>query len=140
MSQAAQNFTSYLDSKGVRYDYHEATSERNEYVKITFGGKNAESVSTTFFFDSNGTSINVKSFSIAKIPSNKLMDMYVSLNELNAQYRWVKFYVDSDNEVTVSGDVIVDPSNSGTECYEIMIRYISIIDDVYPNIMKVIWG
>ncbi len=140
MSLVADRFTSFMDEKGIRYDYFERTEKRNEAVKITYSGENAESISVIFFFDDNNKSVNVKSFSIAKIPSNKLMDVYVILNELNAEYRWVKFFVDSDNEVTVSGDALVDATSAGPECHEIMIRYINIIDEVYPRLMKVLWS
>lgn len=140
MSVLADLFKARLDEKQIRYDYFEATSERNEAIKITFGGKNAEKLSLFFFFDKNGYSVNVKSFEIARVPEAKLMEAYVLLNELNAEYRWVKFFLSEENEVTVSGDAVLDQSSVGTECEEILFRYLNIIDECYPKIMKVIWA
>ncbi|MBE7036709.1 MAG: YbjN domain-containing protein [Ruminococcaceae bacterium] len=140
MALAADRFKSFLENKSIRYDYYEPTEKRNEAVKVTYKGDNADKVSVIFFFDKDGKSVNVKSFSIAKIPSNKLMDMYVALNELNCEYRWVKFYVDSDNEVTVSGDAIINADSVGAECHELLVRYVDIIDKVYPRLMKVLWS
>lgn len=140
MSLVAERIKAHFDAKEIRYDYYEPNESRNEAIRVSFGAKNKDSISLLLFIDEDGNSINVKSFSVAKVPENKLMDMYVCLNDLNNQYRWVKFYVDSDNEVTVSGDAIVDEASAGEECLEIVIRYIGIIDDVYPNIMKTLWA
>ena len=140
MSYIGERVKSFLEEKDVRYDYFERTEERNEAIKVSYRGDNAESVSVILFFDEDGESINVKSFSIAKVPSAKMMDMYVLMNEINNEYRWVKFYLDSDDEVTVSGDAIISAETAGDECLEIIHRYVGIIDEVYPRIMKVIWA
>ncbi len=140
MSLAAEKFTKFLDEKGLRYEYFERKEGRNEAVRIGYKAENAESISVMFFFDDNERSINVKSFSIVKVPADKLLDIYVLLNGLNCEYRWVKFYVDDDNEVTVSGDAIIDLNSVGEECFEMMLRYIHIIDEVYPRLMKTIWS
>jgi len=140
MGRIAEAFKAHLDNSGIKYSYYEPEEGRAEAIRITFGGKHAESITVTFFFDKDANSINIKCFSIAKIPAEKLMDIYVVLNELNAQYRWVKFYIDSDNEITVSGDAITDVATAGAECEEILVRYINIIDEVYPRIMKALWA
>ena len=140
MSILAENFKKSLDQKGIKYTYFEATPDRNEALKISFSGKNAESIGLFFFFDSNGRSVNVKSFDIAKVPEAKLMEAYVLLNELNAAYRWVKYYLSENNTITVSGDAVLDEASVAGECEEILFRYLNIIDECYPKIMKLIWA
>ena len=140
MSYVADRVRSFLDEKGVRYDYFARTEERHEAIKVSYNADNKDTISVILFFDDDGRTLNAKSFTIAKVPSAKLMDTYVILNELNYEYRWVKFYIDSDNEVTVAGDAIVSPETVGAECYEIIQRYVNIIDEVYPRIMKVIYA
>ena len=140
MSLICERVKSFLDAKGVRYDYFEPGENSSEAIKISYKCDNVDSVSVLVFFDKDGGSINAKSFSIAKVPTGKIVEMYTLLNELNYEYRWVKFYLDSDNEVTVSGDAIISEETAGNECLEIVLRYINIIDDVYPKLMKVIWG
>ena len=140
MSINAEKFKSYLDGKNIKYDYHEATEKTAEAIIVGTAGNNADEIRVIFFFDDDANSVNVKSFSVAKVPSNKLMDAYVKVNELNYEYRWVKFYIDDDNEITVSGDAIVDPDSAGEELFEMLARYMKIIDDVYPALMKVIWA
>ena len=140
MGRIAEAFKAHLDEKGIKYTYFEPEENRAEAIRISFSGENTDSIAVTFFFDKDASSINVKSFSIAKIPTEKIIDIYVVLNELNNEYRWVKFYVDDDNEVTVSGDAITDVATAGEECEEILFRYVKIIDEVYPRIMKALWA
>lgn len=144
MGKIAEIFKAHLDNKDIKYTYYAPDENRNEAIKVAFSGDNAESISILFFFDKKDdgdtTSINIKSFSIAKVPTDKLMNLYVALNELNAEYRWVKFYIDKDNEVTVSGDAITDEESAADELEEILLRYINIIDEVYPRIMKALWA
>ena len=140
MSYVVEKIKQYFDEKGVRYEHFEKSEKRDEALRIVYGGDNADAIKIILFFDEDGGSLNVKSFTIAKVPTAKLMETYVVLNELNNEYRWVKFYVDSDNEVTAAGDAIIDDATAGEECYEIVQRYVNIIDAVYPRIMKVIWA
>lgn len=140
MTLIAEQIKRYLDSKGIIYEYFEANEKRKEAVRVSSRAENKESIAINLIIDEDGNSINIKSFNVAKVPENKLADMYACLNALNAEYRWVKFFIDSDNEVTVSGDAIVDAATVGEEMFEIILRYIGIIDDIYPRLMKVIWG
>lgn len=140
MLLAAQSFCDKMNAKDVRYTHYEAEENRNECIRVSFNGEHGNTISFSFFFDADGTTVDLKVFTIAKVPDAKLMDMYVLLNNLNSEYRWVKFYLDSDNEVTASGDAVIDPPAAGEELYELMYRYLGIIDDIYPRLMKVIWG
>ena len=144
MSIYSDKFKETLERKDFQFDYYEATEKRDEAIKVSIRGEKADSIETIFFFDKDDEtgsgSVNVKSFTIAKVPAEKLMDMYVTLNDLNSHYRWIKFYIDKDNEVTASGDAIIDAQTAGEECFEIMCRYMGIIDDIYPTLMKVIWA
>lgn len=140
MSMTCERVKSFFDEKGIKYTYFEPDEKSGEVLKVTFGADNKESISILFFFDADGDSVNVKSFSIAKVAEGKLMEMYTLINELNYEYRWIKFYLDKDNEVAASGDAIINEETAGDECMEIVLRYVNIIDEVYPRLMKVIWG
>ncbi len=140
MSLTAERIKSYLDEKEIRYDYYEASEKRDEAIRVSTRAENKESISINLFIDEDGGSMNIKSFTVAKVPENKLAEVFACLNALNSAYRWVKFYVDSDNEVTVAGDAIVDAATAGEEALEIIARYIKIIDEIYPRLMKVIWA
>lgn len=140
MLQVTQSFINKLESKDLRYDYYEGTAERNERIRVGFNGEHGNEIAFYFFFDPNGTTVNIKVFSICKVSAEKLMDLYVLLNQLNCEYRWVKFYLNDDNEVTCSGDAVLQPESAGEELYELLSRFLGIIDDLYPRIMKAVWA
>lgn len=141
MLASVENFINTLEEKKIKFSHYPPQGERTtEVVKIDYSGKHGNDLSFTFFFDPTGDTVNVKMFSICKVGEEKLMNMYVTLNEINYEYRWIKMYMDNDNEVTASGDAIINPETAGEECFEILLRYLSILDDAYPRIMKALWA
>ena len=91
-------------------------------------------------FDLDGTSAQVLTSSIASVPVEKTSKVLLTLNSANNKFRWVKFYLDDDNDVIADTDVIFNEQNVGDACIEIIMRTVSIIDDAYADIMKAIWG
>lgn len=62
-------------------------------------------------------------------------------NEINTQYRYLKFYVDTrDNSVTVEWDFPVRCDNVGAVAVEMLFKLIKVTDDIYREFMKAIWG
>lgn len=138
MSLTADNVKKYLDSKDVRYEVLEE-GER-DVIAIGCQGEKAEKIRVIFFIDDDGQHVAIRSFGISKVPEEKLMPMYVALNELNCEYRWMKFYVDGDNEIVAADDAILSPETAGEECFELLLRSVDIIDKIYPSLMKIIWA
>ena len=141
MLASVNNFIRTLEEKEVVFTHFPLEGERTtETVKISCTGNHNNEISFFFFFDSDGRTVNVKAFEICKPEEEKLMNMYVVINQIHCDYRWVKFFIDGENEVTFSGDAIVNEATAGEECFELLIRYISIIDEVYPTLMKAMWA
>lgn len=140
MLPAAFSFSEKLKSCNLRFTHNEPDEDRKEHIRISFDGDHGNTITLIYIFDPDGTTVNIKVFSVCKVPSAKLMDMYVLMNELNYEYRWIKFFIDSDDEVTVSDDAVIEPATAGEELFELMQRFLNIIDEVYPRIMKVVWG
>ena len=140
MLQAAQSFIDKLNERELNFTHYDAEEGRAECLRISFGGDHGNTITLNFFFDEDGTSVGIRGFSIAKAPEEKLVDMYKLLNDLNCEYRWVKFYLDSDDEVTVAGDAVIDPPTAGEELVELMYRYVNVVDEIYPRLMKVLWA
>ena len=74
------------------------------------------------------------------VPEEKLADVIFLCNELNAQYKWVTFYVDKDGDVVLHDDAILTASNAAEEAFELLVRTLKIGEDVKPAIMKAIYA
>lgn len=59
---------------------------------------------------------------------------------MNAGYRWVKFFINKEENVNVQTDAVISSENSGKITVELMTRSFRIIDESYPRFMHVIWG
>ena len=130
-----QAFINTLEEQGIKY-----TDRDNETVKISYNTDNAPSVSVLVIFDEDGENlVHLVSFEIAKFGKNKEAG-YDACNTANAGYRWVKFYLDSDDDLTCTADAIIDEDNCGDTCLSLVRRMVNIIDDNYPMFMKALWA
>ena len=135
MADYKKLFTSHMDQKGIKY----SISDQNT-VKVTFSGDNMKSIDVFVFFDKNGgRSVAFRSWSFATFKEDKLATAYKVCNDLNNQYRWVKFFIDKDGDVIAQIDAVVNEETCGKECMEMVGRMVNISDEVYPSIMKTLW-
>ena len=119
-------FANAMDAKGIKY----RLDDERPVVRITYNGKNYESLTFTFIFDEDGKSFALRVFSIANFTPDQLADAYEFCNAMNCKYRWLHFYVDSDNDFTASADAVLDYSTAGAECCEFLSRAVSMLEDV----------
>ena len=129
-----------MTERGLKFDHVDEYD--NPMVSLSFGGGDFSytHVAIHLVFDLDGESAQVVTSPIANAPGEKTAKMLLVLNECNHKFRWVKFYLDDDNDVVANGDVIFNEQNAGEACIELVMRTASIIDDAYPEIMKGIWG
>ena len=129
-----------MTERGLKFDHVDEYD--NPMVSLSFGGGDFSytHVAIHLVFDLDGESAQVVTSPIANAPGEKTAKMLLVLNECNHKFRWVKFYLDDDNDVVSNGDVIFNEQNAGEACIELVMRTASIIDDAYPEIMKGIWG
>lgn len=126
----------YMDKEGIKYsDINERT------VKVSYSGDNIRSIPVYVFFDKKGDPlVQLACWEIVKFPEDKVEQAYKVCNDLNAEYRWVKFSIDSDRDIRCSIDAYIDADSVGVHCANMVRRMIHIIDDAYPTIMKAMWG
>ena len=138
MCNAAKIFTDYLNIKGVKY-----LVDGEDIVRITYTGENCPSITVNFIFDDEGRDVAIRSYSLAKVDKSdsvKYSKACQLCSTLNYEYRWIKFYLDKDDEITAADDAIIDPYTTGEECFKLLLRAIAIIDKSYPEVMKMLWG
>ncbi len=136
MNLAAQNFISYLEAKGVRYDTNEVTD--NSVVTVGYTLENTSAKASIFFSDDN-KHIAMHCFDVVKAPKDKFANVIICCNQANLEYRWAKFVINDEMEVSAQLDAIINEDDSA-EVYELMIRILDIVDKTYPNFMKAIWA
>ena len=136
MANYKQLFMNYMDRKGIKY------SDVKDYVvRVTYTGDNLKSIPVYVFFDSDGDPlVCLKCWDIVNFKDEKMASGIIACNELNKQYRWVKFYLDKDNDVVAQIDAYIDAETCGEECLNLVKRVVNITDEAYPTFMKAIWS
>ena len=130
-----QEFLAYLDEKGVKY-----TEQNDHVVKVTYTGDNLDTIPVFVIFDQDGDPyVQFKCWNIANFKNNEAKGINIC-NKLNSEYRWVKFYIDSDVDVIASIDAMIDMTTCGEECLSLVRRVVNIVDDSYPDIAKARWA
>lgn len=138
MNSAAKLFCDYLDQKNIKYSEIDFDT-----IRLNYRGGNCPSIPVNFTFSDDGRNVAIHSFSIAKIDKEdgkQYLAALLTCSELNKKYRWVKFYLDDDNEITAEDDAVIDPYTTGEECYKLLRHMVNIIDEAYPIIMTMVWG
>lgn len=135
MQDYARAFCAYMDANGIKY-----TVQKENFIKVLYRGDNLDSIPVFAIFDEdNDPLVAFKCWDIANF-KNKEADALIVCNILNAEYRWVKFYLDKDNDIVASIDAIIDLDTCGSECMALVRRVVNIVDDAYPRIAKARWA
>lgn len=137
MNMAAKAFGAYLEKRDIKYTIR---GDDEDMVLVRYAGDNMSDIPVWFNFSTNTHDVAVRVVSIAKIPENKIANACFACSKLNSKYRWVKFYLDFDNEVTAELDAIITPSTVGEVCYELLRRIKNIVDETYLIFMQTIWS
>lgn len=128
-----------LAERGLNFDHVDEYD--NPMIALGFGGGDFSytHVVIHLVFDLDGASAQLVTSPIASVPAEKTAAVLLALNESNCKFRWVKFYLDEDNDVIANGDVMFDEQNTADTCIEMIMRTANIIDDAYADIMKAVW-
>lgn len=136
MANYVAEYVRYMDRNGDKYEKLNDTLILRKYradnhddyrLFVDFGEK-------------DNSRVNFQGYGIGTVPEKKLPGALVLCNKLNMQYRWVKFYINDEREVVGSGDAIVEISTVGSECNEMVERMVGIMDDAFPEFMKLKWS
>lgn len=133
MLLSAQLFIEDLESKQLKFDVKEA-SDGDVIVIFPFDGYSANII----FSGDDGRYVSMYTV-FEKVPGDKVSDMYAVCNQLNSSYKWLKFYIDKDNDIMIQDDAIVTPESAADECFELLVRRSQIIKDVKPVIMRALY-
>ena len=134
MLACAELFTNLLSSKGLKFDVRE-DSDGDVIVAFPYQGK----VTRCIFSGEDGTYLSLY-LVYERVPEDKYADGVLVANEMNCKWKWVKFYVDSDNDLMLQDDAILTVETAADEAFELLVRMIDIADKSKPAIMKALYA
>ena len=136
----AISFEHALEGNGLMYTRHDEFPQ--PVFAIDFGGGDVQyqHLSVRMIFDDDGNSVHMLTAPIASVPAERRPRMLEVLNDLHRRFRWIRFYIDDDDDLVADSDIIIDDVTAGDMCVELVMRTASIIDDAYPDIMRTLWS
>ena len=139
MLNTAMRFMSECDQVGLKYRDSRDLEDGGSLVVCGVNGQNNARYDVLFLFDKDGHSVSARIFGLLTFPEDKWAPMLDAVNDLNATYRWLKFYV-KDDKVNAQSDAIINDDTSGKICVELLLRTMRLVDEVYPRFMHVLWA
>lgn len=136
MGDAIRLTKAYFDSRDFKYrEVRNGTG-----LMVGMGGLDHKGrMDVVVVFDDDDSAVGVRAFDICSVSPDKVDKIYEVCSDLNARFRWVRFYVDSDNSITAADDAVIQLATVGEEVFELVARMTSIVDDAYPELMKALW-
>ena len=135
MERYMQDFVNYMENNNIKY-----TEQKENVLKVVYSGDNLDTISIFVIFDSDGDPVvQYKCWDIACF-KNKIEEAMNVCNELNNEYRWIKFYVDEDGDIIAAMDAFIDVDDCGDMCMYYFRRMLGIVDDAFPKIAKARWA
>lgn len=134
LNTCASLFAKFLEDKNLRFDAKELDNGR-AVVHFPYDGK----IARIFFSGNEGTYMSMY-LVFESVPAEKVADVLVVCNELNNTYKWVKFYLDNDNDLILQDDAILSVNTAADETFELMLRMFDIGKESKAKIMKAIYA
>ena len=135
MEDYKEIFTTYLDDEGVKY-----SNLSKSVVRVPYTGENLKTIPIFVAFNDDGEPlVQIKCWEIANFKGKEEI-AYKTCNQLNKQYRWLKFYLDNDADIIASVDTYVDEMTCGYFCLSLVRRAVAIIDEAYPTLARAMWA
>ena len=131
--KCAKKFQKYLESKDYKYDIVEKAETtvinfpyKGKDVRLFFSGNDGEYLSIYTVFES--------------VPNENSSAALLACNEMNTKFKWVTFYLDSDNDIIAHLDAKLTVGDAAEEAMEMLVRHIDIMDKAKPTLMKAIYA
>lgn len=127
-------FLRKLVANDISYDYRGVDKDGDDTVLIddTCAGHN---VTFRVWFDDDGQHAAYRIWDIITYNPSRKTDVIYACDELNRQYKYVSFYTENDNTVTMSYDLIFQKSDGiGESTMEALLRCYSILEGAYPTL------
>ncbi len=138
MFHATYEIANAFDDEDI--SYHTEHNENNSRVIAGISGDYCR-YSIQFISSDDDNDVSIRVFDLAKFPAEMLVPVLRTVNDINCKYKYVKFCVDrEDRSISAQYDMPVRTDDPGKSAKMLFHVFIQIIDDVFPVLMRVIWG
>lgn len=115
-------------------------SDKQSDAWVQFGLKNGGSYRIRFISTDNDNDVAVRIFQLVQLEQSQVANVLPVLNQLNCQYRFTKFCCDKDGDVNVEYDYPAKSDMPERSAVEIVARFVKIVEEAYPQIMRALWS
>ena len=115
-------------------------SETFSYVYLYYELDKGGTCQIRFISTDDNNDFAVRVFRLICVEPSQRDRIIILLNELNNKYRYAKFCCDSECRINVEYDYPSVGNNPAESAKEILYRFVNIINEAYPYIMKCVWG
>lgn len=136
--QATKKIARALEERDIRYKVEE--TEKSSYVEVSFKGDNIRGINIKLISSDDDNDVSVRSYAIVSVPDEKKAAILAIVNEINLKYRYLKFVLDEDGDVNAEYDIPQKTVEIGDVGYELVSRFVNIIDKAYPMFMRALWS
>ena len=141
MLHATELIINTFNVRGIKYQVVER--EGQDEVQAAFGIKNGGPlVVARYIVRNQGNDVAVRIISLVNsAPAEKRMRLLEACNQLNTQFRFLKFCMTTGGDVNVEFDLPehVGDDNVGEVSFEILVRMMQILNQGYPLIVKALY-
>ncbi len=132
------SFLEYLDSKDMKYKYLGVDQDDDEEVTVSFEGDYMDTIKVEVFFDEDLDVVSMRVWDVIAFKEEDFFDVLKTVNELNDQYKFINFTVDTDDwTVTASLDApLRDCEEAGEISFDGLYYIMMIADEGYDVLAK----
>lgn len=140
MLPIAQTFVDALDKVKLKHKDVQQLAGGESMVVVGINGKNT-SYDVLFIFDTKGDTVSIRvPRLVVGCPEDKTLNMLDAINDVNAKFRWLKLYMDKNQNIVAQADAYANDSVDENICVKLLIRFGNIIDECYPTLMHALWA
>lgn len=108
---------------------------------LQFVVRNGSGYRIRYISEDEDNDVSVRVYGLINLKDQEYCDKIIPvLNKINNKFRYVKFFLDNDGDVNVTYDYPLDNSNPAGSAFEMMVRFVKIINEAYPMMMRALWS
>ena len=136
MLKSTEEFVCFLNQNNLKYCLDSINANDNEQITMCITSETLSDITIHFLFDSNNQIVYIRIWNILKIPDQFNSIALTIINELNNTYRFVRFYLNTDNGIDVFVDSLIHSGTIGKTCINLGIVIAKICDSIYPKLTE----